>query len=154
MGSKTILIFIGIAVIGAGLAVMMQNYSNSKNSPQTGNSVSSSPSANKWESKIDDQENVSIEVTPLDLSPGLAEWKFNISMNTHSVDLNQDLMYAAVLIDDKAEVYKPLKWEGAAPGGHHRNGVLTFKAINQAPRSIVLKISNVGSVERSFTWQF
>ncbi len=51
---------------------------------------------------------------------------FDVSMNTHSVDLDQyDLGELAVLRDDTGNEYSPVSWD-SAPGGHHRQGTLTF----------------------------
>ena len=51
---------------------------------------------------------------------------FNVAMNTHSVDLDQyDLRELAVLRDDTGNEYHTVSWD-SAPGGHHRNGTLTF----------------------------
>ncbi|OYV27146.1 MAG: hypothetical protein B7W98_02380, partial [Parcubacteria group bacterium 20-58-5] len=107
----------------------------------------------KWETKTDDQVNVTVVVTPLDLLPQSAQWKFDIGMNTHSVELDQDMMKSVILIDDQGKEYKPINWEGPV-GGHHREGVLTFNRITPTPKSIELKVSGIGDVIRSFTWQF
>jgi len=106
----------------------------------------------KWETKIDDQGNVSVVVTPLDLSSESAEWKFDVGMNTHSVELDQDMMKIAVLVDDQGREYKPLAWEGPMDK-HHREGVLTFARILPAPKSVELKITGIADVVRSFVWQ-
>jgi len=107
----------------------------------------------KWETKTDDQANVTVMITPLDLSPQSKEWKFDIGMNTHSVELDQDPMQITILVDDKENIYKPISWNGAPPGGHHREGVLIWKAIEPMPKSVEIKISSIGGVVRSFTWQ-
>ena len=108
----------------------------------------------KWESKIDEQASVTVTVTPSDLSLKSNEWKFDVVLSTHSVELDQDMTQVAVLVDDGGNEYKPLRWEGAPAGGHHREGVLTFNRITLASKSIELKVSGVGDVVRSFTWQF
>ena len=107
----------------------------------------------KWETKTDNQANVTVVITPLDLSPQSAVWKFDIGMNTHSVELDQDMTEVAVLVDDQGKEYRPLNWDGPI-GGHHREGVLIFNQITPIPKSVELKISDVGSVIRSFIWQF
>lgn len=105
-----------------------------------------------WETKIDDQDNVSVVVTPLDLSPQSVEWRFDVGMNTHSVELNQDMTKIAVLVDDQGKEYKPLAWTGPT-GGHHREGTLTFARITPTPKSIELKITGIADVVRTFVWQ-
>jgi len=91
-------------------------------------------------------------VTPLDLSPQSKEWKFDIGMNTHSVELDQNMTKIVVLLDDQGKEYKPLRWEGAEAGGHHREGVLIFNKITPIPKSLRLKIFDVGGVVRIFAW--
>ena len=97
---------------------------------------------------------VTVKVTPLALSPGADTWRFAVQFDTHVMPLNQDLLKAAILNGDNGQNEAPLGWEGDAPGGHHRKGVLVFKPITPRPASVTLKIQQVGSVpERSFTWK-
>lgn len=106
---------------------------------------------NGLETKIDEQGQVTVKITPQALDG--AEWKFDVVFNTHSIELNQDIMQIAELTDDQGIIYKPIAWEGAEPGGHHREGMLVFEAVNPAPSSIELKIKKVGGIaERSFKW--
>lgn len=108
--------------------------------------------ARNWETKTDDQADVSVAVIPTNLSPQSAEWKFDISMDTHSVELDQDLTISSVLLDDQGREYKPVRWEGAV-GGHHRKGILVFKNITPMPKEIKLKIAGVADTTRIFTWE-
>ena len=106
-----------------------------------------------WETKNDDQQNVTVAVTPFDLSPQSAEWKFDIALNTHSVELDQDLTKISVLVDDQGKEHLPIRWEGPVPGGHHMEGVLVFAPIKPFPSYIEIKIRDIGSIaERSFKW--
>ncbi len=51
---------------------------------------------------------------------------FYVALNTHSVDLDQyDLVKLTLLRDDRGNEYLPVTWD-SAPGGHHRQGTLTF----------------------------
>ena len=104
----------------------------------------------EWETKTDSQGDVTISVTPIAL--GVETWVFNVSMETHSVPLNEDMTKVAVLIDGGGKEYNPLDWTGAPPGGHHRDGTLVFGAIKPLPKSFALKI-NIGGIERIFSWQ-
>ena len=106
-----------------------------------------------WETKTEEQADVTLVVTPLDLSQNSKEWKFDVGMNTHSVELDQDMIKISILVDDQGKEYKPIRWEGAEAGGHHREGVLIFNQITPIPKSVELKISSIGDVVRSFTWQ-
>lgn len=105
-----------------------------------------------WETKTDEQASVMVVVTPTDLSPNSKEWKFDIGMNTHSVELNQDMTKITALVDDKGKEYKPTTWSGPV-GGHHREGILIFSSIQPLPKYIELKIYGVGNIARNFTWK-
>lgn len=94
---------------------------------------------------------MTVVVTPLDLSPNSREWKFDVGMNTHSVELDQDMIKIAILVDDKGKEYKPISWDGPI-GGHHREGVLIFNQVKPNSKSVELKISDIGDVVRSFKW--
>lgn len=115
--------------------------------------VISEDAAKKWETETDDQANVAVVVTPTDLSPQSAEWKFDVALGTHSVELDQDMVKIAVLIDDQGKEYGPIAWQGAEGGGHHREGTLVFKRIDPAPDTIKLRIRDIGPAVRMFKWQ-
>ncbi len=120
-------------------------------SPTTDNS--SSPSTlGQWETKTDEQANVTVTVIPSDLSVDSKEWKFDVVMNTHSVELDQDMIKATILINNPGEEYKPLRWEGAGPGGHHREGTLVFAPIKPYPQHLSLIIKGIGDKDRAFAW--
>ncbi|KKU03412.1 MAG: hypothetical protein UX99_C0018G0010 [Candidatus Amesbacteria bacterium GW2011_GWB1_47_26] len=90
---------------------------------------------------------LTVEVSPQDPSFSSQLWKFGVSLDTHSGDLNQDLVKIATLRDDKGKVYRPISWEGDPPGGHHRKGTLSFQSVNPKPAQIILQIE-----ERKFIW--
>jgi hypothetical protein len=97
---------------------------------------------------------VTVAVTPASLSPGAKTWNFSIVLDTHSQDLSDDLAQSALLVDDRGNEFKALAWDGAAPGGHHRSGVLRFNAIEPRPQALELRISRPGEVKaRAFRWR-
>lgn len=99
------------------------------------------------------QNRVQVDVVPIQLSPGKPV-KFEISMNTHSVDLSQDLLAVSTLTDDRGREYRPAGWDGSPPGGHHRSGVLVFSELAEGATSITLVIRDVADVpQRVFNWQ-
>lgn len=107
----------------------------------------------QWETKTDEQPPVTVSVTPLELGRNAQVWKFDIALDTHSGSLDDDLNVMTILVDDKGNTYQPISWERPEPGGHHREGMLIFNAINPSPPYVKLKIKNVGGVpERSFKW--
>ncbi len=113
----------------------------------------SSVKEKKWETKTDEKFPVTIKVTPIELGGNAEIWKFEVVFDTHSGSLDEDPIKITVLTDDKGNSYNPIAWEGAGPGGHHREGVLIFNAINPAPAYLELKFKNVGGIpERLFKW--
>lgn len=94
---------------------------------------------------------VRVRVAPRDLTPGV--WEFELTFDTHTVALDQDLARSSVLLDAQGNRYAPTGWEGDPPGGHHRKGVLRFKALSELPAAIELRIEGVGGVQRVFRWQ-
>lgn len=110
------------------------------------------PGQSGLETKTDDQGQVNIKITPNDLSAQSKEWRFNVVMDTHSVELDQDMTKNSILIDNNGNEYMPSRWEGGT-GGHHREGVLIFAPLNTTLEFIELKILGVGGVIRNFNWQ-
>ena len=109
--------------------------------------------AGAYERKSSEENNVRIEIIPEQLGLG-KQAKFNIQMNTHSVQLSQDMAAAAILKDDQGRKYHPLNWNGSPPGGHHRRGVLEFPVIGEMAKSVTLYIRGVANVpERIFEWK-
>lgn len=146
--TTTIILLIGSFIIGLSLYWFVQQ--NTSVDAQ----ISQQENSQKWETKIDAQANVTIVVTPLDISPRANEWRFDIGMNTHSVELSQDLKKIASLIDDSGNVYQPILWDGPQEGGHHIQGTLVFRAPTSVSKTVKLQIKNVGDVPvRMFTWE-
>lgn len=97
---------------------------------------------------------VTVKVTPKDLYPTSTTWDFEIILDTHSGNLDQNLTKRTLLSDDKGNQSTPISWEGDPPEGHHRQGILKFNPIISKPNSIELKIAKVGNVdERIFKWE-
>lgn len=107
----------------------------------------------EFQSKKDSQGQVMVTVTPQSLSSASETWRFDVRLNTHVAPITQDLAKVAVLGDGLGHEEKPTAWQGDPPGGHHRKGVLVFKPMRPMPKSINLKIRDVGGIaERTFSW--
>jgi hypothetical protein len=65
---------------------------------------------------------VTVTVTPQNLSRDAPSWDFKIVLDTHSQDLGDDLVKSSLLLDGAGGRYAPVVGDGAAPGGHHREG--------------------------------
>lgn len=101
----------------------------------------------------DSANGVTVAVTPAIIAADAKVWEFKVVLDTHSQDLSDDLTRSAVLTDGKGNEFKPVGWEGAAPGGHHRAGVLKFDAIVPQPQAVELRIERPGEAKaRSFRW--
>ncbi len=106
--------------------------------------VSQSGSA-AFETRSNDGESVTVAVKPTALVVGEPA-VFDIAMNTHSVDLSDDLTKVSVLRDDAGKEYKPTTWEGSEPGGHHGSGTPIFPALTRKPKYVVLVVKGVAKV--------
>lgn len=149
----TLVILVSLAVI---YFVFQAFRGQVKREPKPNPAASPPASSNQptqWQTQTDEQPPVLVKVTPLVLAENADVWKFDITFDTHSVELDQDVMKVATLLDDKGQVYEPIGWEGPGPGGHHREGVLLFKPVSPRPEFIELKVKDVGGVkERVFKW--
>jgi hypothetical protein len=107
--------------------------------------------------RLDEQGMVTVEVTPLNLGMPGDTLVFEVSMNTHSVDLSMDLATLATLTTDTGQALQASFWE-APRGGHHVSGNLIFPAaINGLPvldgaTKISLEIRDVDASLRTFEW--
>jgi hypothetical protein len=97
---------------------------------------------------------VTVKVTPQNVAGDAKTWSFAIVLDTHSAELNDDLVKSSALLDSAGGRFTPVAWDGAPPGGHHREGVLRFKPVSPQPQSIELQITRTGEdAPRSFRWQ-
>ena len=109
--------------------------------------------ADAYRSITSRKNGVTVDVKPLKFTSGQPA-KFKVRMNTHSVELDEDMAAVTTLRDDLGREYKPLNWDGDGPGGHHRTGVLEFPALEGSPKSVTLVIRNIAKVpKRVFQWK-
>lgn len=103
------------------------------------------------EARQDSQASVTIEVTPAGGTSSTLI--FDVSMNTHSVELGYDMTKVATLSDDQGRTYPAKSWDGPG-GGHHREGSLTFEVpAGAAPKSLELNLAGIGGApSRLFKW--
>ena len=110
--------------------------------------------AAQFATQKDSAGGVTVAVTPASLAAGAKTWDFSIVLDTHSQELSDDLAKSAVLLDDKGSEFKPIAWDGASPGGHHRKGVLKFNPIAPRPQAVELRIHRPGEAKaRTFRWE-
>ena len=99
-----------------------------------------------------DQNGVKVNVTPRSFESPV--WEFEVVFDTHVQEIKDDLSKNAVLVVEDGSSVASLAWVGDPPGGHHRKGVLRFKAIKPTPAFLELRISRSGEpAPRSFKWK-
>jgi hypothetical protein len=133
-------------IIGIVLLIVIVNLPASYKAPENN---SAEIITSELAIQTNDAGGVVVVVTPIDQS----DWSFEVALNTHSIEIGEDLVKVSVLLDQSGNVYQPISWEGNPPGGHHRTGILHFGAITPSPESITLIIKQVGGIaERKFKW--
>jgi len=108
--------------------------------------------------RTDAQGAVEFVVTPLNLTTPGETLDFDVSMNTHSVDVSWDLAAQSRLKTDTSLEVKGLSWP--VGGGHHYEGKLTFpaktadgRALLEGAKALTLIIRNTDVAERMFVWE-
>ncbi len=114
--------------------------------------------ANADLARTDSQASVEFVVTPLNLDAPGDTLDFDVSMNTHSVDVSWDLAAQSVLSTDTGLEVNGLNWP--LGGGHHYEGTLTFpaetadgKALLEGAKTLTLTIRDTGVTKRVFVWE-
>jgi len=107
--------------------------------------------------RMDQQGMIIVEITPINLGMPGDTLIFDVSMNTHSVDLNMDLAVLSILITDTGLEVQAALWD-APRGGHHVSGKLIFPAykdgvfILEGATTFSLQVHNVDADLRTFEW--
>jgi predicted small lipoprotein YifL len=105
----------------------------------------------------DAQGAVTVVITPLNLNDPGDTIDFDVSLNTHSVDLNMDLAALATLSTDTGLSVSGVLWTGER-GGHHVQGTLSFPAstnnlsLLDGASELTLTIRDLDAAERVFSW--
>ena len=108
-------------------------------------------------SRTDSQGAVTVKISPLNLDKPGDTLKFDVTMDTHSVDLSMDLTTTASLTADTGLTIQASKWD-APSGGHHAEGTLSFpalkdgKSILDGAKKLNLTITGIDNASRTFTW--
>lgn len=137
------LLLLAVAIVGLGVGLFFK----------TQNSPAPQKTTQKrilFKTQIDNKSAVTVAVTPISLGAGQAA-VFQLELNTHSVELNYDLVKLAKLQDDQGNSYQAQSWSGGK-GGHHLEGRLTFKPISKQTKSVTLILSQIDNQDRKFLW--
>lgn len=105
--------------------------------------------------QTNDKAAVIVQVTPLNLHDRSAPTlDFEIVLDTHSVELDDDLITIATLSNTTGEKVQPAKWDGPAGGGHHREGTLSFPQLKNRGQVLTLTLRGIADIpERTFIWK-
>ena len=154
--TKTNKILLPVFIIIATIVVLtvIKSRDTKVNNSQTFVSVKASESnKNKLLTQENEGGNVKIIVTPKTLAVG-EKPSFNIVFETHSVDLAFDVSQISSLVDEKGKIFNNSIWEGSGPGGHHREGTLTFNTVLSETKFVELIIKDVaGVLQRKLRWE-
>jgi len=97
---------------------------------------------------------VTIAVKPIQVSADVKTWSFEVSLSSSGPDLRDDLVRTAYIVNRAGKRDEPpIGWDGDAPRGRERKGVLRFKPLTPLPAAIELQIQRVGeTAPRVFRW--
>lgn len=91
---------------------------------------------------------VTVQITALSLDASGA--RFDVTVDTHSGDLDLDMARAGQLRINQQPA-GPGSWSGSGPGGHHREGVLTYATAVPPGADVELRLSGLPQ-EVAATW--
>lgn len=138
-------------LIGLAFAAIAA-FSSIYNSRMAGIIAASHAAESGYASQVSNEREIKVTATLQNIPNEAKTWDFEVVLETHTKALNDDLAKSSLLIADGKQ-YLPLGWEGAPPGGHHRKGLLRFKAVAPQPQSVELQIRLAGDASpRSFKW--
>lgn len=107
-------------------------------------SVQADPVAAAAQTQSTSVRGVTVKVTAGSVAADAEVWVFTVVLDTHSQELADDLLQTVVLRTDDGREIRPSAWKGAAPGGHHREGMLEFTAPKPHPQSVELTMLRAG----------
>lgn len=131
------------------------------NSSEDTSDSSSSKNVAPWpdgEARQDFQGAVEVSITPLNLNDAGNTLDFEVSLNTHSIDLEMDLAALATLTTDTGLTVQASRWD-APRRGHHLSGVLSFPSsisgipVLEGATRLTLTLINLDATQRIFIWE-
>lgn len=108
--------------------------------------------------QTDMQGSITVEITPENLEKLGVNSIFDVSLDTHSIDLSMDLAQLSTLTTDTGKVIQATTWD-ATRGGHHVSGKLVFdtvidgKNLLDGVKGITITINGLDVPSRQFSWQ-
>ncbi len=104
----------------------------------------------KYKTQENSEGSVTVEVTPLVIS-AKENVIFSVSIDTHSIGLDDNLRDISILFDDMGNKYRAISWDGGT-GGHHLEGKLIFPNVSSGTKEIRLIISGLAGIKKEFKW--
>lgn len=151
MNSRVLMVGL-IAVIVFGAFLFKGKTGNDKvvQGVQSNTAVSEENTITTLEGKVKSMGAVEVEVTPISVEPK-SNMKFEIALNTHSVDLSYDYTKIIKAEDDLENPYRVVSWSGGE-GGHHLSGKVELEPISETATKIRLTIDGVDNQIETFEW--
>lgn len=107
--------------------------------------------------RVDEQWAILVEIAPSVMNAAAQQIVFEVSLNTHSVDLSMDLAPLCTLKTDTGLSVSATSWD-APRGGHHVRGQLAFPSkidnarVLEGARHVTLTITDLDASIRVFEW--
>lgn len=140
-------------VIAAFIIVVGAAWLISSPDSRANGSTAVSESKSGISTQTSDENGMTVAVTPQ--SQGNGQWQFNVAINNHTQGVTQDMVDVSSLADQNGTTYRPTKWIGDPPGGHHRSGSLRFDSVPRNVTGFTLTLRELGGVaERIFRWDY
>lgn len=132
MRARIVVPIVIVAIAGAILAVAL-----SRRGAASSTRSGAASSSGALPARTVDAGGVEVKILPLRLDDGGAV--FQITLDTHTGDLSLDLTRAARL-EIGGSVWRSPAWKGDPPGGHHREGELSFTPAGAVSGDVTLTI--------------
>jgi hypothetical protein len=156
-------LFLFLLLIAVSLLAACDDTSRTSNSDSatpvvTENETTLEPDGSTgFPTRNDEQGSVTFAVAPLNLDAPGETIDFEVTMDTHSVELSWDLAAQSTLTTDAGRQVVGTSWPGGS--GHHVVGTLSFPAqtadgdpLLAGANTVTLTIRDAGAAARTFEW--
>lgn len=148
---NTKMFFVILLVIAGAVIFGLSAKPKQEISAATSSKIETSEQVAAQSSQTKSMGAVEVEVTPKTIESG-KDIVFQISLNTHSVELDYDYTKIATLADEQGNTYKTTTWTGGN-SGHHLEGELVFAALSQSPKELTLTLEGIDNKSETFIWK-
>lgn len=161
---KSRFVYVGIVlVVGLLLILNLENSNKKSEQPEVMAEVADeaiikgvTTDSTDSETQIQRAGAVDVEISlkkPLDVNERIV---FELTLNTHSVNLDYDYIKISELTDNLGNIYQAREWTGESEG-HHLSGDLIFEALSPTLEGLeltklILKIDGIDGELLEFNW--